>query len=74
MTDETPVLAGYEVTRDGDGWVARSNGGTFVLRGRDQAELNAERHRVYSAELSGFRRSMEGFDPSGYRKSEIPDP
>jgi hypothetical protein len=73
--DEVPVLRGYTVTWDGDGWVARSNSsGTFVLRGQDQNELNAERHRVYSAELMGMRSALSGVDPSGYRKADIPDP
>lgn len=71
MTD-TPVLHGYTVNREGDEWVARSESSTIVLRGKDQNELNAERHRVYSAELSGLRNAVAETTPSGYRKSEIP--
>lgn len=76
MTDETPaetpVLAGYEVTRDGDGWVARSTDGSAIeLHGRDQNELNAARHRVYSAALSSLRSTLADFDPSGFRKSYL---
>lgn len=72
MTEETPVLRGYEVARDGDGWVARStDGSTIELRGRDQNELNEQRHRVYSAALSGIRNALADFDPSGFRKSYL---
>jgi hypothetical protein len=76
MTDETPVLQGYEVTRDGDGWVARStdggfHGNTIELRGRDQAELNAARHEVYSSALSRLRGALADYDPGGFRKSYL---
>lgn len=72
MSEQTPVLAGYTVTREGDGWVARStDGSTIVLRGRDQNELNEQRHRVYSAALSGIRNALADFDPSGFRKSYL---
>lgn len=69
--DETPVLQGYEVTWDGDGWVAKSSSSTIELRGRDQDELNEQRHRVYSAALSGLQDLLKDYDPGGFRKSYL---
>ena len=60
MSDDRPVLKGYEVEPLGDGWVARPIGGGLALIGKDQAELNAERHKILSADLS--------------RRSSRPDP
>lgn len=45
---DTPVLPGYEITRDDQAreWVARSIKGDRELRGRNQDELELARNRV----------------------------
>lgn len=65
MSGETPVLSGYTVTWDvtTGQWAARSDTFGTVLRGKDQAELDAARWRLVMSladELAQILRDAPG--------------
>ncbi|MDN3353588.1 hypothetical protein [Actinomadura sp. DC4] len=63
--EQIPHVPGFSLERDPHtgGWIATSGSGRFTLRGRSEAELNADRWRLWSEALYDCRSAIAELFP-----------